>query len=131
MEKRIGVLCSFLFLCASQLYAQQLKTYEVPDSIDNVFVKPIYSDSFSSVFFIAIKREVKSHKHMVHTETIMILAGKAILTLGDSSFKIRKGQTILIPRSTPHSVKVIGRKALTLYSIQSPRFLGKDRIWLN
>lgn len=118
-------------LISSNLKSQHLTPQTIPDSIENVYVKLMHSDSLSSIFFIAVKQDVKLHKHLNHTETIVILGGKGILTLGDSSFKIKKGQTILIPKGTVHAVIVIGRKPLTLYSIQAPKFVGKDRVWLN
>ena len=118
-------------LISNNLKSQHLSPQSIPDSIANVYVKMLHSDSVSSIFFIAVKQEVKLHKHLNHTETIVIIGGKGILTLGDSSFKIKKGQTVLIPKGTAHAVIVKGRKPLTLFSIQSPKFVGNDRVWLN
>ena len=131
MQVRLGILIILFSLISSNLKSQHLSPHAVPDSITNVYVKPIHSDSLCSIFFISIYQSVKLHKHAHDTETIVILGGRGILTLGDTTFKIKKGQTILIPKGTPHAVIVKSKKPLTLYSIQAPKFVGKDRVWLN
>ena len=103
-----------------------------PDSTSyaNVFVKPLYSDSLSSSFAIWIKNEVKPHKHLNHSEVVTVLRGKAIMWVGQDSSVIKKGDVIVIPKGTVHSVVTKSKKPLLVVSVQSPRFVGKDRVWV-
>lgn len=105
-----------------------------PDSttFENIYVKPIYSDSLSSTYAIWIKKSVKAHKHERHTEVVTVLQGKGVMTLdGEEDRKIKKGDVIVIPKGTSHAVVTTSRKALLVISVQAPQFLGKDRVWLD
>ncbi|MBI1306567.1 MAG: cupin domain-containing protein [Bacteroidetes bacterium] len=103
-----------------------------PDSTNfpNVYVKALHSDERTSVFLIMVKDEVKAHKHDEHTETVTVISGKAIMTVNGVSTKIKKGDVVIIPKSTAHSVKTTSRKPLKVISVQAPKFDGKDRIWI-
>jgi mannose-6-phosphate isomerase-like protein (cupin superfamily) len=97
---------------------------------ENIHVQKISEDSLQSSFVIWIKSGVREHFHSEHTENIYIISGKAMMTLADSTFTIRAGDHLTIPKGTPHSVtKVFGRKPLQVLSIQSPKFDGADRIF--
>ena len=80
---------------------------------------------------IWVKKSVRPHYHAEHTETVSVLKGKGIMQLGDSSFKIKKGTVVVIPKGTIHSVRVTSRKPLLVLSVQAPEFKGKDRIFVN
>ena len=100
------------------------------DDFDNICVQKISEDSLQSTFVIWVKSGVKEHFHAEHTENIYVISGKAIMTLADSKFTIKKGDHLTIPKGTPHSVtEVFGRKPLQVLSIQSHRFDGSDRIF--
>lgn len=73
---------------------------------------------------------MRLHKHIKHTEYVKILEGRGEMTLGDKTIKIKKGDWITIPKGTPHGVKVTSRKPMKVLSIQSPKFDGKDRIFM-
>ncbi len=125
----------FLFwgLCFSS-DAQSLRSLEelVPDSSDyaNIYVKKIDSDSLVSNFIIWVKRDVKAHKHLKHSETIIVLDGTATMILGNKTIQIKKGDYIFVPKNTPHSVKVTSMEVLKVLSIQAPEFKGDDRIFI-
>jgi mannose-6-phosphate isomerase-like protein (cupin superfamily) len=102
-----------------------------PDTIyQNIHVKTIYSDEHVSSFVIWIKKEVKLHKHVYHSEQVYIIEGKGVMTLGIQKFPVEKGDWIMIPKGMPHSVKVTSSKPLKVLSVQSPEFKGDDRIFL-
>ncbi|MFY0644818.1 MAG: cupin domain-containing protein [Bacteroidia bacterium] len=103
-----------------------------PDSsnFENVYVKKIAEDSLQSSFMIWVKEGVKSHYHATHTEIIQVVNGKGIMTIGDKSFKIKKGDYFVIPIGEVHSVITTSRKPLKVISIQSPRYDG-DRVWVD
>ena len=97
-----------------------------PDSsnFENIYVKKISEDSLHSSFLIWVKSGVKSHYHAYHTEHVYILEGEGTMTLGDSTFKIKAGDLIIIPMGTPHSVITESSTPLKVLSIQSPKFEG-------
>jgi mannose-6-phosphate isomerase-like protein (cupin superfamily) len=108
---------------------QNLDTIKAPAGFDNIYSRPLYSDSLSSSFVIFIKKEVKEHKHAEHTENIVVLDGAAVMKKDGVSFKINKGDMVFIPKNTWHYVKVTSKTPLKVLSIQSPNFDGKDRIF--
>lgn len=90
----------------------------------------IADDDFQSSFLIWIKDEVKLHKHNEHTENIYVLKGKGEMILNDEKFVIKKGDYLNIPKGRAHSLKVLSSSPMQVLSIQSPKFSGKDRIFI-
>jgi mannose-6-phosphate isomerase-like protein (cupin superfamily) len=121
----------FLFPLFSKAQNMSLDTIKAPDTYDGIFSKRVGSDSLSSSFVIFIKKEVKKHKHAVHTENVCILEGEGEMLLGDKTFKVKKGDIIFIPAGTPHALKVTSSVPVKVLSIQSPGFDGKDRIFID
>lgn len=121
------------FVIQSILYAQAYINTDTIGTIsktDNLYIKPISSDSLTSSFVITIKKEVKLHKHLHHSEHVIVLEGEGKMTLGDKEFIIRKNDLIFIPKNTAHKVTTTSQKPLKVISIQSPYFDGKDRVLL-
>ncbi len=121
-------------ICISSTQAQTWQnadTVSCPDDVENIYVRPLYSDSLSSSFVIFVKKEVKNHKHVLHSEHVIVLEGEAKMTLGTKEFTIKKGEVIFIPKGVPHRVITTSKKPLKVISIQAPKFTGKDRIMLN
>ncbi|MBR9859155.1 cupin domain-containing protein [bacterium] len=113
-------------------FGQRMATDSIqPDSqnYSNIFVKKLSEDSLHSSYMIWIKTGVKAHYHANHTEQVYIVDGSATMTLGDSIFEIQKGDLILIPMGTKHSVVTTSKIPLKVISIQAPKFDG-DRIWV-
>lgn len=97
---------------------------------ENIYLKNISTDTLASGFVIIIKKEVKLHKHLYHSEHIIVLEGEGKMQLNDQSFIVKKNDVVFIPKNTPHKVITISKKPLKVISIQSPHFDGKDRIML-
>lgn len=109
---------------------QNADTVTCPKEAENIYVRQLYSDSLSSSYVIFIKKQVKLHKHISHSEHVVVLSGKGDMVLGDKVFPIKKGDVIFISKNTPHSVVTTSKKPLKVISIQSPKFYGKDRVML-
>lgn len=111
--------------------AQQINTDTIglKTVSDNLYNKPLFSDSLASSFIILIKQEVKAHRHLNHAEHVIVLSGQAQMKLGDKQFAIKKGDVIFIPKNTLHAVKTTGPEPLKVLSLQAPYFDGKDRIF--
>jgi quercetin dioxygenase-like cupin family protein len=130
--KKISITCLFGFLSFfSNAQHASLDTVKAPANYENIHVVKIASDSLSASFVIFIKKEVKLHRHNLHTENVIVLEGEGEMKLGDKRFIVKKGDHIFIPKGTPHSVMVKSKKPMKVVSIQSPNFDGKDRELIN
>ncbi len=131
MKKIFFVLiCLVAFIGLSQELIP-LKKVKPHKEYENILVKPYSSDANSSSFIIWVKKSVRLHKHQHHTENLYVISGKGELTLGDEILIIKKGDYINIPKDTPHALKVLSSKPIKVLSIQSPKFIGADRIYLD
>lgn len=128
------LLLSLVLLLTVLTFAQDivsLKEIQPHEEYENILVKPYFSDQHQSSYIIWIKKEVRLHKHEHHTENIYVIEGKGEMTIGDEKFVIKKGDFFTIPENTPHALIVHSSKPVKVLSIQSPKFEGKDRIFLD
>jgi len=119
-------LLSALF-CFSQNH-QSLDTIKPPADYENLYFRQVYSDSLVSSFVIFVKKEVKLHKHLTHTEHVYILDGEGEMRIGEKKIKVKKGDIVPIPKNTAHSLKVTSVSPVKVLSVQAPIFDGKDRV---
>ena len=123
-----------MILKGAVVFGQQYSSLDSfqPDTVfENIHVKKIASDSIQSCFIIWIKKGVKGHFHQSHTENIIVIDGKAIMTLDDKTINIKKGDYINVPKGTKHAVlEITSKKPLKVLSIQSPYFDGSDRVFV-
>ena len=110
-------------------YSQLIENQKIKrkSTNENTVVK-LSEDSLHSTFLIEIPNKVPLHFHRWHTENMVVVQGKALMKLGSDTLKIKKGNQVTILKGTPHEViKVISKKPLKVYSIQSPKFDPSDR----
>lgn len=120
----LGILCS-------NLAAQNIINTDAIEAGNlSTTNKSLFSDSLASSFCIIIKSEVKAHKHLKHTEHVIVQSGEGVMKMNDKEFIIKPGDVIFIPKNTVHSVIVKGKKPLKVLSIQSPNFNGDDRVMM-
>ena len=87
-----------------------------PDKeFENIHVKKISSDSSSSTFAIWIKQKVKLHKHVYHTENVLIDEGFGEFQINDSIYKVTAGDLIIIPKNTWHGVIVNSKSTMIFF----------------
>jgi mannose-6-phosphate isomerase-like protein (cupin superfamily) len=107
-----------------------------PDSVgshrkkDKNVVKLLNHDSLGSTYLIVIWKEVPLHYHKDHFEQVYVLSGKGKMRLGKEELKVKKGTLIIIPKGTPHALKVTSRRPVRVISFQAPFFDGEDRIFI-
>lgn len=124
---------AFIFSSVSSFgqTVRNLKQIKAPEDFENVHAMKIAEDSLQSSFLIWVKSNVKGHFHLTHTENIVVIEGKALMRFGTDTLRIKHGDYLNIPKSTPHSVvKVLSKKPLKVLSIQSPAFDGTDRFFI-
>src|SRR5436190_6159467 len=76
---------------------------------ENIYNYRAFGDSLSSSFVITIKKKVAPHKHLHHSEHVLVLEGRGEMILGQKNFRIKKGDLIFIPQNTVHAVNTIGK----------------------
>jgi mannose-6-phosphate isomerase-like protein (cupin superfamily) len=130
MKAGIVILFMLLGICAKAQHPNLVNTLEIEGNNTGVFNKSLFADSLVSSSCIIIKNEVKAHKHMKHSEHVIVQSGEAVMRLGEKEFTIKEGDVIFIPKGTVHSVIVKGKKPLKVISIQAPYFDGSDRVMM-
>lgn len=133
MNYYLIVIFSFLFRFSivSQSYVSDLNKVKPDVFFDNIHVKKLSSDVDATTFAIWVKQKVKIHKHIKHVENIYVSEGSGVFQLGDSIFNINSGDLIVVPKNTWHGVIVKSKNPLKILSIQSPEFIGNDRVYKN
>lgn len=129
--KVIPIICYFII--STGLFAQTknaILDFEPDQNYDNILVKKVYSDSNTSTFVIWIKKNVRLHKHIKHTEQVFVLEGRASVQLNDKEIIVEKGDWVTIPKQTIHAVKVLSKIPLKVISVQTPEFKGEDRVFV-
>ena len=121
-----------LLLLSGACFSQQITnvdTLNPEKEYDNILVKKINSNKHTSSFVIWVKNGVKSHKHVNHHESLYIIEGTGEMKMVGKTFSIKSGDYFVIPQNTYHSLKVTSKKPMKVLSVQSPEFLGKDRVF--
>lgn len=130
--KKIFILlfCGIAFFTIAQ-DIKKLTDVKPEEDFENIWVKKISDDDYQTSFVIWVKESVRLHKHAEHSENIYVLGGKGEMIIGDEKFVIKKGDYFNIPKNTPHALNVLSSSPVKVLSIQSPKFEGKDRIFLD
>ncbi|NUM50292.1 MAG: cupin domain-containing protein [Flavobacteriales bacterium] len=121
----------FIYLLTGNMIAQNktnIYTITPPKEFENILIEKLFSDSLSSSFIIWIKKEVKPHKHLYHTENILVLEGSAEMNIEGITHILNEGSFLIIPPHHVHSVKTTSKIPLKVLSVQSPEFDGTDRV---
>ncbi len=121
------ICCSCFTLCKAQSL-QSLDTVKTYGDYENIYLRKLNSDSLVSSFVIFIKKEVKAHKHVTHSEHVYFLDGTGEMSIGEKKFSVKKGDMIFVPKNTFHSLKVTSSTPVKVLSVQAPLFDGKDRV---
>lgn len=125
-----NVITLFLLLCSTLNKAQSFNTDTVGNQSNaEVYVRKLAGDSLSTSFCIVIRTQVKTHRHLTHSEQVVVLAGEGQMQLGQEKLLIKKGDVVFIPKNTLHAVVSTGNIPLKVISIQAPLFDGKDRVF--
>ena len=66
--------------------------------------------------------------HESRTEHWVIVAGEALVTLGEQELRLRANDEVLIPHRTKHRVMNTGNATLIFIEVQCGPYLGEDDI---
>ncbi len=66
------------------------------------------------------------HRHRQTEEIYHVAAGNGRMTLGEETFEVGPGDSILIPPETAHRIEAIGTEALRILCCCSPAYSHED-----
>ena len=114
---------------AQEFISSTDKIKPLNEEYDNISINKLSTNTDATTFAIWIKKKVKIHKHINHTEHVYIKQGKGKFQLADSLYNVKTGDLIIVPKNTWHGVIVESKNPMKVISIQSPEFFGKDRVF--
>jgi len=128
---KLKLSCILFFGMIFQLDAQHLSTDTIFNGTqtENIVSRRLFSDSLCSSFLVSIKNEIKVHKHVHHSEQVVVISGSAVMSLGDSVFTMKKGDVSFIPANTWHGARTTSAEPFRVISIQAPQSDGTDRVY--
>lgn len=109
-----------------------LDSLKPPHDYDNIHIEKLSDDLLQTTFVIWVKKNVRAHYHGTHSENILVLEGKARMMVDGKAKNIKKGDYLNFGKGVEHAVlEVTSRRPLKVISVQSPQFVGKDRIFVD
>ena len=127
MRPAILILICFSFNSLAQVQTNLIQL-QPKDPFENFLIQNLYSDSNGTADIIWIRKEVKPHKHVSHSEYIYFLEGSGKMLIDDSVQVVNPGDIIFIPENTVHALKVTSAIPIKVISIHAPQYDGQDRI---
>lgn len=70
------------------------------------------------------------HRHRLTEEIYHVTAGSGIMTLGDESFPVQSGDSVLIAPGKPHCIENTGKSALIILCCCAPAYSHDDTVLL-
>lgn len=123
------ICCLLTFLNVFAQDKVNFETIEPSENFENIHVKAVFENEFASYYLIWIKQNVASHKHIEHTESITVISGSGLMTVGEKQFEINPGDFFIIPKNTFHSLEVTSENPIKVLSVQMPKFNKEDRVF--
>ncbi len=71
------------------------------------------------------------HRHHRTEEIYHITSGSGLMTLGEETFEVAHGDSILISPGTAHCIKALGTEALHILCCCSPAYSHEDTVLLD
>ena len=80
------------------------------------------SNQYASITLVKVDTDgfIPTHVHQIETETVWIMSGRSMITVGEQDHTIESGAGITIPEGMPHSLNNIGNKPIELLAIHTP-----------
>lgn len=75
-------------------------------------------------------KRTMAHKHLVTEELYYITHGEGIMTLGENSFPVKPGDTIVILPGTRHTIENKGEEDLRFLCCCAPAYSHDDTVML-
>jgi quercetin dioxygenase-like cupin family protein len=90
--------------------------------------KVLVKEPTYTVGAVAVKDEIKAHRHKDGDHVIYIVSGQGSMTHGDQTITLKPGMVVHVPKGVVHSVKAQGE--LTLLDFAQPPFNPDQMEWV-
>jgi quercetin dioxygenase-like cupin family protein len=137
MMKHIGVglaVLTGISLISVFVFAEK-HAFEFSDEVKQGEQRPGFSNKVMvkaatfTVSAIAIKDEVKPHRHTDGAHVVYIVSGGGTMTHGDTTITLKPGMVVHVPPGVAHGIKVEGGE-LTLVDFAQPPFDPNKIEWI-
>jgi quercetin dioxygenase-like cupin family protein len=90
--------------------------------------KVLVKEPTYTVGAVAVKDEIKAHRHKDGDHVIYIVSGQGTMTHGDQTVTLKPGMVVHVPKGVVHSIKAQGE--LTLLDFAQPPFNPDQMEWV-
>lgn len=78
-----------------------------------------------------VRTKLRLHFHKTTEEVVYLISGTGRMRLGERTFDVKAGDSVLIPKGVVHSFENTGAEPAVALSFLSPAFDGSDRVFVN
>jgi mannose-6-phosphate isomerase-like protein (cupin superfamily) len=136
MMQRIGfAVLMGMSLVAGSVYADN-HAFEFSNEVKQGEQRPGFTNKVMvktatfTVGAVAVKEEIKPHRHNDGAHVLYIVSGGGTMTHGDKTITLKPGMIVHVPAGVAHSIKAEGGE-LTLVDFAQPPFDPNKMEWIN
>jgi quercetin dioxygenase-like cupin family protein len=108
------------------IFSDEVKKGEERPGFTN---KVLFKEPTYTVGAVAVKDEIKAHRHKDGDHVLYIVSGQGTMTHGDQTVTLKPGMVVHIPKGIVHSLKAQGGE-LTLVDFAQPPFNPDQMEWI-
>ena len=135
MMQRIGLAVLMgMSLVAGSVYADN-HAFEFSDEVKKGEQRPGFTNkavvktATFTVGAVAVKEEIKPHRHNDGAHVLYIVSGGGTMTHGDKTITLKPGMLVHVPAGVAHGIKAEGGE-LTLVDFAQPPFDPNKMEWI-
>lgn len=98
---------------------------------NNNYRKVLYTTPQMQLVVMSIEDDIPREKHKTTTQFVRVESGTGTITIGKKTYRVKDGDSVVIPPNTWHYVKQTGNKPLKIYSLYSPPEHPKNTVTRN
>lgn len=96
-------------------------------------IRPLVDRTTSKIELCSLAEEVLPvgarvgrHYHRETEEVYYVLGGAGLMTVGDETREVSRGDAVFIPRGAPHTIENTGREPMTILLVCGPAYSYTD-----
>lgn len=119
MQQRVSVSLVCICLIVGSAYAGG-EVFDFSDEVKQGYERPafrakeILKTSEYTVSALAVKEELKTHRHADTNHVLYIVSGHGTITLDEQAMRLKPGTIVHIPRGVTHHIKAEGGEVTLL-----------------
>jgi len=119
MQQRALVVLVSICLIAGSAFAGG-EVFDFSDEVKQGYDRPafrakeILKTSEYTVSALAVKEELKTHRHSDANHVLYVVSGQGTITLDEQTITLKPGMIVHIPRGVTHHIKAAGGEVMLL-----------------